>query len=133
MKKLFVSFTSLLYMVSQGKVSAEELDHGLFFFGCWREHAMDPNGSRMYHGKVDPSAQPLIIEAVRKAESEGRAAWHNGPKHPQRPSPWRVLNELLEANGFATLEQEPGLSWDYGYPAVREAVAAKALSLDVVY
>ena len=132
MKKLFVSFTSLLRLVAEGHVTAEDLRQGLFFFGCWRDHALDADALRLYaDGTRYSTAQAAIADAVRRAEGEGRAAWHNGPK--RHGNPWRKLDDLLCDNGFPPLKVQHDIGSHYCYPGARDAVADKGLNLEVVY
>ncbi len=136
MKKLFISFTSLLALVGENKVTALELAEGLFFFGCWRDHALNPGAAgeadeRTWNNGRYALAHPTIVEAVLKAEAEGRAAWHNGPK--KTGNPWRQLDDLLADNGFPILNQKHDVSCHYAYPGVRDAVVEKGIALDVVY
>ena len=136
MRKLFVSFTSLMRLVTLGQVTAEDLRHGLFFFGCWREHALNPGAAgepdeRTWSEGRYAAAHPTIVEAVKRAESERRAAWHNGPRIVD--SPWVVLDELLRDNGFSPLKPQSVLSCHYSYPGVRDAVTGQSLDLEVVY
>ncbi len=136
MQKLFVSFTSLLGLVSQGKVSQADLDTGLFFFGCWREHALNPGAAgepdeRSWDGGKHAHAHAPIVAALLRAEQDGRVAWHNGPN--KSGNPWRKLDDLLADNGFRVLHVQHDTSCHYGYPAVKAAVAEKGLELDVLY
>lgn len=102
MRKLFVSFTSLLQLVSARQVSPEDLANGLFFFGCWREHAINPGGA----GETDTresnpaysGAHAIIRTAVLRAGVEGRVAWHNGKNRTR--SPWMRLDDLLAQHGI---------------------------------
>lgn len=136
MKKLFVSFTSLLREVTEGRVTPDDLKQGLFFFGCRREHALNPGAKgevdeRTWHQGRYAKAHPVIVAAVVEAERDGRAAWHNVPRRID--SPWRVLNNLLYANGFERLDTTHNLLCHYGYHNVRDAAAQQGLQVDVVY
>ena len=42
MRKLFLSFSSLLTFIAEDKVTVEDLRSGFFLFGCTRGHAIDP-------------------------------------------------------------------------------------------
>lgn len=135
MKKLFVSFSSLLREVSAGTVTPADLQQGLFFFGCMREHALDPGAAgetdeRNWNQGKYAQAYPAIKEALLAAEQDGRAAWHKVRKPVD--GAWRILDRLLEANGFAPLQHINTFS-HYCYPGVRELVAERGLPLEVVY
>lgn len=135
MKKLFVSFTSLLREVGTGNVTPADLQQGLFLFGCRREHALEPGAAnevdeRTWHKGRFAAAHPVIKEAVLAAEKDGRAAWHNVPKRVD--SAWRILDRMLEANGFGPLEHRDMFS-NYCYPGVRDLIAERGLDLEVVY
>ncbi len=135
MQKLFVSFTSLLRLVSQGEVNDQDLDTGLFFFGCWREHALNPGAAgeadeRTWHGGRYADAHPRIVQALLKAESEGRAQWHNAAQRTE--GGWTLLDRLLVDNGYSSLQAELPSS-HYSYPGVLDAVKTRGLNLQVIY
>jgi len=136
MKKLFVSFSSLLGAITDGTVNAEDLKNGLFFFGCRREHALQPGAA----GEVDErqwkkgsyaAAHPTLVDALLAAEQEGRASWHN--MAVRTDSPWNLLDGLLTRNGFPPLQPLSDLNAHYCYPHVRETIAERAMALEVVY
>jgi len=136
MKKLFVSFSSLLRLVGESKVTADDLAQGLYFFGCRREHALNPGAAgeadeRTWHKSQFAHAHPGIVEALLQAEQDGRAAWHNCPNRQE--SPWNELNELLASNGLASLGDTHTAHFNYSYPAVTDAAAAARLPVEVVY
>lgn len=136
MKKLFVSFTSLLAAITHGTVNADDLKNGLFFFGCRREHAFHPGASgetdeRTWQKGRYAAAHPVIVDALLVAEAEGRASWHN--MAVRKDSPWNLLDGLLTRNGFPPLQPLSDLSCHYGYPNVKETVAERGLPLEVLY
>jgi hypothetical protein len=135
MKKLFVSFSSLLREVGTGSVTPADLQQGLFFFGCMREHALDPGAAgeadeRAWNKGKFAVAYPLIKAALLEAEKDGRAAWHKVRKPVD--GAWRVLDNLLGANGFSPLQHRDYYT-NYCYPGVRDLVAERGLALEVVY
>lgn len=135
MKKLFVSFSSLLREVGTGAVTPADLQQGLFFFGCMREHALEPGASgetdeRDWNKGKFAHAHPAIKEALLAAEQDGRAAWHKVRKPVD--GAWRLLDKLLDANGFGPLQHRDTYT-NYCYPGVRDLVAARGLDLEVVY
>lgn len=137
MRKLFISFTSLLRLVARNEVTAEDLDQGLFYFGCWREHAMNPGGRREFDERtLNPdyvAAHEVIKAAVLRAEPEGRVDWHNGPN--RTGSPWSRLDGLLSKNGVPLLKHRPTTDpWaHYSYPLVRDLITEAELPVEVVY
>ena len=136
MKKLFVSYTSLLREITDGTVTHDDLYDGLFFFGCRREHAYNPGASgetdeRTWQNGRYAEAHPILVDALRVAEITGRAAWHNVPK--REFSPWSVLDDLLERNDIQPLKPKFNLFAHYGYPNVKDADAERGLPLHVVY
>lgn len=137
MKKLFLSFTSLLAMVSTGRVTAQDLSEGLFFFGCTRRHAFEPGAQgetdeRTFNGGRYAGAHLAIVKALHEAEQEGRAAWRHDPLTGQL-DPWAQLDQLLLANGFEAAARGTGQGWDAGYPAIAEQLSMKGIPLTPVY
>ena len=138
MRKLFVSFTSALQLVAHGKISMEDLQTGLFMFGCTRDHAYNPGAA----GEMDErtadtryaKAYPVVMQALQYAERNGRALWSRTVR--TRLNPWEVLDRLLLTNGLHAVSDKAnhdGLSSHYSYPGVRDAVAAHQMDLEVVY
>ena len=127
--KLFVSFTTLLGAIAGNAVSQEDLDTGLFYFGCVRSHAFTPGAEAEFDERVSlkergAPAHEKLIAALTKAEAEGRCRWHRPDNHT-RLAPYTLLNELLEANGIEKLKfvQEDFEPGHYCYPAVRDMMA----------
>ena len=44
-RKLFISFTGLMYALKAGRITDDDLASGLFAFGCTRGHAITPGAS----------------------------------------------------------------------------------------
>ncbi len=86
-RKLFLSFSGLLIAMREGSITQEDLNSGLFAFGCTREYALNPwkkdiriavnNVEQVF--KHDPDlgrkVHGQIAAALLKAEPEGRATF----------------------------------------------------------
>jgi hypothetical protein len=137
MKKLFVSFSSLLREILEGNVTDADLKAGFFMFGCTRGHAYDPGGQgdtdeRQWNQGRNASAYPALIAALEQAEAEGRAGWVKVEPRTRRDH-FEVLNEMLVKHGLPALERIPGDGWDYNYPALRDRIVEAGLPLEVIY
>ena len=137
MRTLFVSFTGLLYALDRGEISQEQLDNGLFFLGCKREHALAPGATGGEFSEVsymglthdgltrrgnDPhELHRQLVEALLKAETEGRVAWRSKAAEDRDIL---ILQEFLNRHGV----QET--FWALNYPTIREALEEK---MEVVY
>jgi hypothetical protein len=98
---LFASFTRLLQQIAAGAVVREELDRGVFIFGCTREHALSPGASGeddernwVRCGIGGSAAYEILLPALRQAESEGRVGWAR-PVKGQNIGRYTVLAEIL--------------------------------------
>lgn len=108
-KKLFISFTTIMGGVHAGKIDDQDLDTGLFFFGCSKgafaalEERVNPEGKAAYR---------KIKFAIAKAEKEGRVEWGPGrSKHPHAQ-----MSALLSRNGLEPLNPNlPPIEDDYGF------------------
>ena len=133
-RKLFVSFTSLLRELKQGTITQADLDSGLYYFGCIREHAVDPwqddtnEVQWFFKGDMDRGRQvhEQLKEAVLKAEQEGRIVFRSLEDY----NTYEQLNALLVANGYEPLDSE--MEFSYNYPRVEELVQEKGLALTAV-
>lgn len=131
--KLFVSFSSLMSRLASKKVKWVDVDRGLFYFGCTREHVMEPGAGGEYMETViteNPDILKRLQKAVRKAENEGRVSW----RKRQEYNNYAQLNELLVGNGFKPLadaddNEQCGDSSHYNYPAVKRC----STELEVVF
>lgn len=137
MKKIFLSFTSLLSLLGSGKVTAQDLSEGLFFFGCTRRHAYEPGAQgesdeRTFHNGRYASAHPVLVSALRQAENEGRVAWRHDPFTGEL-DPWGQLDDLLRTNGLPQVQRGCGFGWDAGYPAIVDHLRLKGIALTPVY
>lgn len=125
--KIFLSYSALLVALANGLVSQEDLDQGLYFFGCTRGHAFNPGEAgegdeRESLGKAGMQAHRRLLDAVVAAEAQGRCRWHR-PDSKTRLEPYAELNRLLDENGQATLPTASDASGQvdmghYGLPNV---------------
>lgn len=138
MRKLFLSFTGTIRGLSEGKVTQQDLDAGIFYFGCAKSHACAPwkpdhghvsNELEWFYKDADARAvaHRRLIEAFTKAETDGRLAW----RPDGGPNSYGQLNELLAANAIATIDRIDGPD-SYCYPEVAEAIEEAGIPLSVV-
>ncbi len=137
MRKLFLSFTALLRLLSEDKVSFEDLRHGLFYFGCTRAHAYEPGSSgetdeRQWSNGAYAVGHPMLVNMLRQAEIDGRADWRRTTDAPNR-DPWEVLDDLLERNGHKRIKHARSLGWNAGYPAMADALAQAGIDVVPVF
>ncbi len=141
MRKLFVSFTALLFRLADKKVTDADLATGLFHFGCCLEHVLNPgafgdeNNEVLWAFRNDPeggkAAHAQIVAAVRKAQEEGRIVWRD-PTNP-RVSQYDLIAELLERNGLGPLGPSDYASGSsYSYASLAHRVRSGNLPLEVV-
>lgn len=129
--KLFVSFTRLLHAIAANSVSQADLDTGLYYFGCVKLHAYDPAAENAFDERValKEKGQPAhekLVEALRRAEAEGRCRWHR-PTAGQSLPAYEELDVLLTANGLKALstpERRLDAEQHYSYPSVRDYMLA---------
>lgn len=147
MRKLFVSFTGTIRGLSKGTVTQQDLDTGIFYFGCAKIHACAPwkpdhgfvcNELTWFfkdeEGKFDADAAGVVhralVAAIEKAESDGRVAWReNGLSNT-----YGQLSELLAKNGFGPITGDDGRACNgsYCYPGVKDRIKEAGLPLDVI-
>lgn len=137
MKKLFVSFSSLLRELLQGSVTPADLKTGLFMFGCTRGHAFEPGAQgetdeRQWNQGRNASVFPTLIAALELAEAEGRAGWVRRDATTRRDH-FEVLSEMLVKVGMPVLERVAGDPSEYNSPALRDRIAEAGLQLEVIY
>ena len=117
MRTLFISFTSLLYSMKRGEISQDQLDNGLFVFGCSREYALDPfcyneesvaqvftNAEGVYDQTRARQVVEQIHDALLAAERDGRAYL----RHREESFSYGMLSDVLERNGYARLPTQFG-------------------------
>lgn len=83
MRKIFLSYTTLIYNLINGITTPKDLDNALFSFGCNRLHVYrdikkDP-GEYEFVAPKDRSkinkVNSIITDAVTKAAIDGRVLW----------------------------------------------------------
>lgn len=108
-RKLVISFTGLVFAIHFGVVTEEDLENALFYLGCTRTHAYDPDANSAVNELVmvigddqpDAAAQRLkihqiIVKALEKAEEEKRVLY----RERSEDNSIKKLSQLLEANGI---------------------------------
>jgi hypothetical protein len=136
---LLISFSGILKHVQSGMLNLENMSTALFYFGCTRDHAMNPWNPDI-DGKVyneldwiseDDTEQRrvhgILKEALSKAEEEGRARF----RKIGEPTNYESLNELLTANGYDQLKFEP--CGTYNYPTVEEKARKQGSHIQVIW
>jgi hypothetical protein len=134
--KLFLSFTGLLRAIVCNEVSQDELDSGLFYFGCTRSHACKPGAAgefdeRTAYRENGLLAHEALLRALASAELAGRCRWHRLEEGVPLPA-YPLLNELLLANGVPALTFPTELP-DYTYCGVRDRVREMGLPVEVQF
>jgi hypothetical protein len=125
--KLFISFTGTMYALKSGRVTGEDLDNGLFVFGCTRGHAITPGASHEHIEEIVtqcPALHQQLVAALTQAEIDGRVRWRT---LEERVPSFEMVDDLLTSNGRKPLMSEdeyyskcPSMGRGYCYPAVRE-------------
>ena len=119
MTKLFISFTGTLQALSGGIVSVDDLNEGLFVFGCTRNHALNPGAAGEHVESVvreHPELHRALCDALLLAEAAGRVRWRT---LEQGNASFELVDELLVANGYKKLNRTSEMDpWTYSYPAV---------------
>lgn len=125
MAKLFISFTGTMYALQYGRVNRDDLNTGLFVFGCTRDHAMAP-GSRGEHVEniivMRPDLHGLLVAALLQAEVNERVHWRTGDQR----SSFAMIDDLLIKNEYKALAKDDSNS-DYCYPAVQQRTALEVI------
>lgn len=137
MKKLFLSFSALLGQIVDGNVTQDDLDKGLFMFGCTRTHAIDPGAhnetdERTWNKGRNAEAYPSLLAALLAAEADGRAAWCRPDMQTRRP-PVLVLNELLEKQGMQLIKVSESDGYHLSYPDLKDRIIHAGIALDAIY
>jgi hypothetical protein len=97
-RKLFISFTGLMYALKAGRINDDDLANGLFVFGCARDHAITPGACSEHIEDVvvkNPEVHARLVDVVIKAELAGRVAWR--PRNGN--ASFELVDELLALNG----------------------------------
>lgn len=129
---LFLSFSGLLYKLDRGEVLQQELDTGLFYFGCSRKHAYDPGASGEYNEVAQmrsPNAHRVhqqLCRALYKGEEDGRVLWRS----TSQQNTYQQLNELLVKYGYEPIQD---IDYNYySYPGVRRKMEEQQIPLIVI-
>lgn len=97
-KTLFFSFSGLARrMNTASEPTQEQLDTGLFFMACSRDHALDPRNQY-----VSAEGGRRIREAILKAELEGRCEW----RRDDRVRTFGQLYRLIQAGGYTVSKRK---------------------------
>jgi hypothetical protein len=143
--KLVLSCTGLIHMVYQDKLTEEELNESLFYFGCAREgiapqlnHSLSTLfdldvGYATRHDKKESTknrvekelanktedVRNLILRVIKKAEEEDRIVF----REQCESNSWEQLNHFLEAHNLNPLpcrDPRPYCGDRYSYPGAVE-------------
>ena len=136
MRKIFPSFTGLLQLLKYDRVTQDDLDNGIFCFGCVRDHCMhpekqeDPHSNEVNWLRLPPAEANAIhrrlVDAVLKAEGEGRVAWRTGQGHMS----YSLINQVIVPLGYAPLQ---GRDYHYSYPSLTDVVEESGQALQVMW
>lgn len=137
MSKLLISFTGVLYAIHNGRLTEEDLADALFYFGCTRQHALNPGAegeaNELEWVSEDRPEQErvhqILTNAILEAEKDGRIVW----RAVGSPNTFEQLNALLEANGYSGLDFGRYDQPYYKYPTVQQAVTEQGYPLEVVW
>lgn len=134
-QKLFISFTRTLFGLHAGHITAEDLENGLFYFGCTRDHVFNPGqegdfNELEYLNIENQEDRDMLLarlsDAVLRAEEKNHVAW----RHFSTRNAFLDLNILLEKNHFRSVG---GMSDAYRNLAVKKLVEATNPELEVVW
>ena len=130
---LAISYSGLLYGLADATTTLAVLDSSIFYFGCTRSHAFDPESIVRHLGHREDFTHEMLYqlhEELRRifaeAEADGRMAW----RAEAAESSWQGLNELLQANSLPPIDPT---SHHYSYPGVKEAIEAQQLPYTVAH
>ena len=125
-RKLFISFTGLMYALKAGRINDDDLADGLFVFGCVRDHAITPGALGEHVESVvveNPEVHARLAQAVLDAECLGRVVWRS---REGGHTSFELVNELLVGNGEQPLiSHKEAYGTDdpyphYNYPSVKD-------------
>ena len=126
-KKLFISFSGLVWMMKKGDVAPDDLKDALFYFGCGRDYLdkdfiRNPDIRRAFElGKEGEDLEGAIATynrikiAAFVAEDDGRAYLPD-----KNQLSFRGLNQLLEGNGVDISSVIKLEGEKYCHPTVRK-------------
>lgn len=127
MRKLFISFSGTLLALHSGNATEADLAEGLFYFGCDRDHAINPGteshgcDERRWLDRENPEVgnqiHSRLVEMLLQAETDGRVAWRG-----KGGNSYEELNVLLTNNNLPELQLPTNCRTNYSYPQVQELV-----------
>lgn len=132
--KLLLSYKKALLKIRSGW-TAENFDDAIIYFGCTKEHALNPRKARF--NELDDyfsdhqegnDALNIIAEVISKAELEGRIAW----RAPKGECTYRELNSLLRKNDLPELDFGTFSQDHFNIPTVKSAVSQQLPWLTVI-
>lgn len=145
MRCLFISYTTIIRELKNGRITENDLNSGLFYLGCVRKHAMNPGANNegselmLFYKKEEDlenrkAAHALIVSALKKAEREKRIIWRKNIAVGQS---YKVLNRLLVRHGYSGISFEfdgrrSNAASHYCYPGVVDRIKEASLDLKVV-
>lgn len=127
MRKIFLSYSGILIGLRNGQIVMDDLEGGLFYFGCCKSAVTDdsdlPYPIHSFHSQEEREELMKLIPQVRQivfaAESDGRADY----RKPIAPNSWEELNALLVRNGFVAVDSRVGfVELDYSYPTACDLI-----------
>lgn len=137
MRKLFLSFSTLLREIAHDRITAEDLQQGLYMFGCTRGHALEPGAKgeadeRTWSQGRNAQGHAPLVKALLEAEQAGRVAWLKDETGRAVRHHVTVFNELMQANGLPQLKRTEGFA-HHSYPEWRDRIEEEGLPLEVLY
>lgn len=109
--KVVLSYSGMLRAFARGEITIEDLNGAVFYFGCTREYAMNPESSdaRILYTATNVKGNSerrrelhsRILEVVLQAEAEGRAAYRDFDESRSIA----MLNELLGKCGLPAFDR----------------------------
>ena len=127
-RKVFISFTGLLKAMHDDKVTDEDFENGIYYFGCTRGNVFDRPLEELHleftraFGEDMSSAEAALgklREVILRAEKEERVAWRElGQINTQAE-----LNELLVRHNARPLNENLPSVWAYELIGIAISVA----------
>lgn len=134
-QKLFLSFSGTLKAMAKGTVTSDDLENGIFFCGCARQHAFTPwvegaNEAKWAFNDESAAcaAHAILSLALLNAEHDGRCGWKKDV-NGNAVDIFARLSAILVANGCKPIA---GRDWEYCHPTVRRLLSEVGNDLEVV-
>jgi hypothetical protein len=135
---LVLSWSGALSQLFSGHIDSSDLEGALFYFGCTREHAFNPQGSEVNEldsiAHSDPvkglSVHLLLKQILREAEAYHRVEWRDPGDTPN----FGQLNALLTRYGLPAIKMTGDRIAIGGYslPEVHRLVAEQQLPYRII-